>query len=121
MIVKYGGYFHGREIPTPRQCRAAKAMACIGFRELAAEAETSTRTLIRYITHGKPVYPQIIERVRAAFEQRGVYFWFGEHNAGIQFKSDSLAEPLPAVTHRKIKSLSLRKEIGANNPRPAVA
>lgn len=109
MIVKYGGYFYSREIPTPQQCRAAKAAVCIGFRELAAEAETSTRTLIRYITHGKPVYPQIIERVRAVFEQRGVSFWFDERNAGIQFKSDSLAESLPAVKHRKINWLSVRE------------
>lgn len=109
MIVKYGGYFHGREIPTPQQCRAAKAITRMGFRELAAEAETSTRTLIRYITHGKPVYPQIIERVRAVFEQRGVSFCFGEHDAGIQFKSDSLAKSLPSVKHRKINCLSVRE------------
>ena len=87
-LYRYGGYFSEREIITPSQCQAAKAITGLGFRELAIEADTCTRTLTRYITHGNPIYPPIVERIRAAFEKRGVRFTFGK-NPGIQFKSDA--------------------------------
>ena len=78
--------------PTQRQndywLRREQELKTEGFRELAQESETCTRTLTRYITHGKPIYPPIVERIRAAFEKRGVRFTFGK-NPGIQFASDA--------------------------------
>ena len=95
---RYGHYLTGAELITPSQCRAAQAITGLGFRELAQEAETSTKTLLLYIKHRKGVHPPIMERVRKVFEQRGVRFTLGK-NAGVRFDSDAVGRPVQFDGH----------------------
>ncbi len=73
-FIHYNGYWHHRKLITPAQCRAARAVLKLGLRELAKLAGTTTKTLLKYEKHEKPVYPLIIEAVRKVFESRGVEF-----------------------------------------------
>lgn len=91
---KHGGYFHHRELPSPNQCRAAMAVTGLGYRELAQECSTTTRTLLRFLKHRKGIHPPKVEAIRTALEQRGIRFVFGER-PGITFTSDAITRKLP--------------------------
>ena len=98
MKYRYGHYLTDTELITPSQCSAAQAVTGLGFRELAQEAQTSTRTLLTYIKHRKGIHPPIVKRVRKVFEQRGVRFTFGK-DAGVWFKPDAVGRAVQFDGH----------------------
>ncbi len=68
-------YWTFYDLPTPAQARAARAVVGIGIREIATEADTTTRTVTRYLTHEKEVTAAIVRAVQHVFEDHGIEFY----------------------------------------------
>lgn len=60
-------------IPTPAQCRAARAVLDLTVLDTVAAADVSPKTLVK-VEAGGEVRAAIVARLREAFEARGVTF-----------------------------------------------
>lgn len=60
-------------IPSPAQCRAARSVLGLTVLNVVAEVDVSSKTLVK-LEAGGEVRAAIADRLRAAFEARGVAF-----------------------------------------------